>query len=393
MEEQKQIKRTMKFELLPDIPSEPASRKKLVVMRGTANRTTSHVKVENSAEEIASDSRYKRYNELLQNIYDAALVSDVSGRVVDANIRAVDHFLFSKEELRELSVFDVISGLDPAQMQTVVETLENERYVLITSAYCLRKGGTYFIAEISVTKLQLGTLHLCFFIRDITLRKQQEDMLLTEHNAIQNAGNGIAVSDIQGSLEYFNPALMQMWGYTDLAELAGHDVRALFADAAAVVGLMAAVQGEQQGWVGELKARRRDGSEFDVQVSGACNKDSEGEPVGMVFSFVDISDRKRADSAVREAERNRVMLESLGAACHHLGQPATVLLANMGIMQKRVTSEDPLVHELMQASIDAVETLGKILHKLNTVNEYKTTAYLEPSPDGSDPDGSRIIEI
>jgi hypothetical protein len=136
--------------------------------------------------------------------------------------------------------------------------------------------------------------------------------------------------------------------------------------------------------------RLLDGVAFDVQISAARNRNADGESVGCVFSLVDISDRKRAEDAERELERRRVMLESLGAACHHLGQPATVLLANLGIIQKRWEIDDEVVMELVQGSITAAETLGDILHKLNTVNEYRTTAYLE-RPDGSDFPENRIL--
>ena len=149
----------------------------------------------------------------------------------------------------------------------------------------------------------------------------------------------------------------------------------------------------QQMWTGDIHATRKDGTVFEVQISAACNRNSDGETVGAIFSFVDISDRNRAEQAELEADRRRVMLESLGAACHHLGQPATVLLANLGIMKKKLEdSPDVMVHELVDNSIKAMETLGEILHKLNTVNEYRTTKYLE-TPDGSDSASNRIIEI
>jgi PAS domain-containing protein len=157
--------------------------------------------------------------------------------------------------------------------------------------------------------------------------------------------------------------------------------------------MIAAVTGNPMAWSGDIRARRKGGVDFDIQVSAAVNRNSDGETVGGIFSFVDISDRKRADEAEREAERRRVMLESLGAACHHLGQPATVLLANLGIMKKKLEgNDDGLVHELVDGSIKAMETLGEILHKLNTVNEYKTTRYLE-NLDGLDSPSNRIIQI
>jgi len=141
-----------------------------------------------------------------------------------------------------------------------------------------------------------------------------------------------------------------------------------------------------------MRASRPNGEEFDVQVSAACNRNSDGEMIGIVFSFVDISDRKRAEEAQREAERHRVMLESLGAACHHLGQPATVLMANLELIRRRLAEAEPSVRQLVDASVESVQKLGEILQKLQAVNAYQTTQYVE----GERPDGayeSRILKI
>jgi len=95
----------------------------------------------------------------------------------------------------------------------------------------------------------------------------------------------------------------------------------------------------------------------------------------------------------KERARHNVMLESLGAACHHLGQPATVLLVNLGILQKKLPEEaDDFIKELVDSSISAAENLGETLHKLNTVNVYKTTQYLERG-EGEDSAENRILEI
>jgi PAS domain S-box-containing protein len=382
MPEQEKLSRTIRIDLIPDVPDIPT--KKGVVI---ATPTQRHRRMTQAWTKDASEDRY---NELLQSVYDAALICTLKGKIVDVNVRAIDFLLYSREELLDLNVFDVVSGSDDALLQSLYENLENERFTLI-SAYCVRKDGTYFPAEISVNKLRLGDTHLSFFVRDITVRRQSEEMLRTEHNAIQNSGNGIAVVDLDAMLEYINPAVAHMWGYDNPDELLGQDVRVLLGKTDAAAKMIAIVLSDHQTWVGELKAPRPGGGEFDVQISAACNRNTEGEPVGIVFSFVDISDRKRAEQAERDAERTRVMLESLGAACHHLGQPATVLLANLGIIQRRMKTDDPILSDLLNSSIEAVESLGEILHKLNTVNEYKTTQYLERVEGESQE--NRIIEI
>jgi len=393
MTDKEKLSQTMRIDLIPDVPAQPrkGGKKQIVI----ATPTRKHRRVQKQGTEQAQPSTVSSaesgYEELLQSLYDAAIITDLDGNIVNGNARAVEFLQYSREDLRHLMISDIVSGANESLLQTLSENLQDERFTLI-QAYCLRKDSTYFPSEIAVNKLSIGGDHLCFFLRDITLRRQAEEMLRTEHNAIQNARNGIAIISLDSSLEYVNPAVARMWGVDSPEQLVGQDVRVLFADQAKVDEVLNTVLGEQQAWLGELVARNVAEETFELQVSAACNRNSDGEEVGIVFSFVDIGDRKRAEEAERTAERHRVMLESLGAACHHLGQPATVLLANLGIMQTRIDESDELLTELITTSIDAAETLGEILHKLNTVNEYKTTQYLE-KPDGSDSVVNRILDI
>ncbi len=55
-------------------------------------------------------------------------------------------------------------------------------------------------------------------------------------------------------------------------------------------------------WSDEIKARRKDGSLFDVQVSAAMVRDREGNPVALTSTSIDITERKLAEEALRESE-------------------------------------------------------------------------------------------
>jgi PAS domain S-box-containing protein len=385
------LSQTMRIDLIPELPSESEAGKARVVIAAPTQRHRRSLSRGAEAPSPGADAAQSQYKELLQSLYDAAFVCDMTGKIVDFNARAVDFLLYTREELLSISILDIISGADESLMQKVAANLESERFTLI-QAYCVRKDRSFFPSEIAVNKLQIGKMHLCFFLRDTTVRRQEQEMLRTEHNAIQNSGNGIAIVNLSGLIEYANPAVAAMWAYSDPDELLGQDARILLSDPAAAGAMMSAVINGRQTWSGEMKARKKSQGEFDVQISAACNRNSDGEPVGIVFSFVDISDRKRAEGALQEADRQRVMLESLGAACHHLGQPATVLLANLGILQKRWNADDPALKDLVTSSIEAAELLGAILHKLNTVNQYRTMPYLERI-EGSDSPENRILEI
>jgi PAS domain S-box-containing protein len=391
MPEKDKLSQTMRIDLIPDVPgpSNVGHQRRIVVSTSELRGATTEG-VSPSSDDLAGGAEY--FHELFQSVYDGALITDLSGRVVDANVRAVDFFQYSRAELRGLTLFDLISGANELLIQTLWENLESERFALI-QAYCLRRDETCFPSEIAVNKLKLGTPHLCFFVRDITLRRREQEMLRTEHSALQNAGNGIAVADLEARIEYANPAAARMWGFASPEDMQGVDARLLLADPTEFSGVINGVMSDQQTWAGERRARMRDGAEFDTQISVTCNRNTDGEPVGFVLSFVDVSDRKRAQQAEREAERNRVMLESLGAACHHLGQPATVLLTNLGVMQARMATTDEMLKDLVDNSIHAAEILREILHRLNAVNEYKTMQYIKQAEGAGDQDSNRILAI
>ncbi len=211
---------------------------------------------------------------------------------------------------------------------------------------------------------------------DVPLRKSAEELLRAEHNALQNAASGIAIATIDGCLDYVNPALLDLWGYEASEELVGREVWELWAVSDGAEAMMQSILEDHQSWKGELVALKKDGTEFPVHVAAACNRDSGGDLTGMVFSFADITDRRRAEEAQREADRQKAMLATVGAACHHLGQPATVLMANLGLMARRIMPNDHEFKRLLQSSQEAAEELGRVLYELNTISDYKTTAYL-----------------
>jgi PAS domain S-box-containing protein len=383
----KRLSQTMRIDLIPDVPVEPVKGKRVIVTPPTRKFHKVEVKVPGATQAPFG------YQELLQSIYDAVLITDLSGRVVDANVRAIEFLFYERDELLNLSIFDIISGADESLLGTIWESLQNERHALL-QAYCIRKDRSYFPAEIAVNKIRLGDIRLCFFVRDITVRRQQEEMLRTEHMAIQNAGNGIAIANMEAKLEYVNPAVARMWGYKHPDELIGVDARDLILNQEKAEEMVQTVLVERKLWMAQTQAKRNDNQGiFDVQISAACNINSDGETIGMVMSLVDISDQKRAEQAIREAERTRVMLESLGAACHHLGQPATVILANMGMLSAKLKDiSDPMIRELIQSTLQASERLAEVLHKLNAANEYRTVCYIDDGGKSETP-GSRIVDI
>jgi phosphoglycerate-specific signal transduction histidine kinase len=82
-----------------------------------------------------------------------------------------------------------------------------------------------------------------------------------------------------------------------------------------------------------------------------------------------------------EAERHRAMIQTLGATCHHIGQPATVLQLRLKLLQKLATDQEEI--QEIDACIQAVQSIADILHQLQRVSEFRTVPYVqtENAPD------------
>lgn len=104
-------------------------------------------------------------------------------------------------------------------------------------------------------------------------------------------------------------------------------------------------------------------------------------PEELERAVVNAIERVRLQSIVRtqqasllEAERQRVMLESLGLACHQIGQPATILKEYLGLVHQRVT--DAGLKDMLASCIAASDKINEVLRQLQQVSHYRTAPYI-----------------
>jgi len=90
-----------------------------------------------------------------------------------------------------------------------------------------------------------------------------------------------------------------------------------------------------------------------------------------------------------EAERHRVMIQTLGAACHHLSQPVTVLRTCMVMIKRRDDLSSETRDAIMKA-FSAIETVCDILWKMNHVSKFSTEPYLNTFASG---DNNEILKL
>jgi len=146
---------------------------------------------------------------------------------------------------------------------------------------------------------------------DITERVQADQALRESEEKFravaQTAADGIISADADGNITYFNTAAESLFGYP-AAEVMGRPLTFLMPDrfrASHKRGLQhfrSTGEARLLGKTSELAGRRKDGSEFPLDLSLATWKTGDGQ---MAFTGIlrDITRRKQAEEALRESEQ------------------------------------------------------------------------------------------
>jgi two-component system, NarL family, sensor histidine kinase UhpB len=165
-----------------------------------------------------------------------------------------------------------------------------------------------------------GKIHEVVLVHeDITKRREAEEERRRAEDKyrsiFENAVEGIFQTTVEGRFATANPAMARMFGYESSEELLG---------AISSIGDQLYVEPERRreftrlmvrdGFVSSFEAQllRKDGTPVWISANARAVYDDEGEVVGYEGTVEDITERKRAEEAlreIREAERRRIARE------------------------------------------------------------------------------------
>jgi len=131
-------------------------------------------------------------------------------------------------------------------------------------------------------------------------RKKAEEGIRVFSNTIASSINAVAIADLEGNLTYVNKSFLRMWDYDDEKEVLGKNAVEFWQVAEEAVEVMQKAL-DKEGWIGELIAKRKDGSTFDVLLSASVVRDEAGRPICRSGSFIDVTERKQAEEGMKRA--------------------------------------------------------------------------------------------
>jgi len=192
-------------------------------------------------------------------------------------------------------------------------------------------------------------------MQDITERKQAAATQRLQAAALESVANGIVITNIDGTVEWVNPAFTALTGYT-LDEAKGRNprdlVRSGLYDNLFYAGMWATILAGQV-WRGEITNRRKDGSLYVEEQTITPVRDEQGRISHFVGVKQDITARRRA-----EAEREQ-LLKTTQAQAEQLAQimrsvPEGILLLDA---DQRILLANPLAETYLTQHLASAEVL------------------------------------
>jgi PAS domain S-box-containing protein len=267
-----------------------------------------------------SEDGRARYRSLLEASPDAMVVVSPNGEIVLLNAQAEKQFAYRRDELLGQDVKSIIpegfaERLIADGTRTAAEALAQQIGTGI-ELNGRRKDGSQFPIEIMLSPLESpeGTL-VTAAIRDVTEHKNAEkhlaQMEARYRGLLEAAPDAMVVVNRNGEIVLLNVQAEKQFGYRR-DELLGRKVKSIipegFAERLIADGTRTAAEAlaQQIGTGIELNGRRKDGSEFPIEIMLSPLESAEG--ILVTAAIRDITERKRVEDALRDSEeRFRLM--------------------------------------------------------------------------------------
>jgi PAS domain S-box-containing protein len=264
---------------------------------------------------------------LLESAPDAIVIVDRYGGIVLVNAQTEKLFGYPRDELLGATVEKLVPERFRARHPKHRATFFSEPNVRAMGSglelYGLRKDGSEFPIEISLSPLETedGTL-VSSAIRDITARRKAEERF---KGLLESAPDAMVIMGRDGRILLINAQTEKLFGYAR-DELIGQWVEMLVPERfrkhhpAHRGGYFANPKVRAMGSGLDLYGRRKDGTEFPIEISLSPLETEEGPIVSSAIR--DVSERKKAE------EKFRGLLEGAPDAVVIVNRDGTILLVN-----------------------------------------------------------------
>ncbi len=282
------------------------------------------------AEEALRHSE-QRFRSLIENSTDAIALAKADGTILYASPAAGRILGIPSDSLIGKSTF---SGIHPDDLERAKQAFDEVRrhpgMSLVSQFRFRHKDGTWRWIEGTGTNMleEPSVRAMVANYRDMTERRRTEEALQAERDFAQRIlttlGEGLTVTDADGRFEYVNPAYARMVGYRhqDLIGKTPKDVTV--PEDHIVLAQQSARRQTGESTSYETLLKHLDGHEIPVLIT-AVPRWHDGTKAS-IAAIADLTERKRAEQALRESEqRFRSLIENASDGIVLVAEDGTIL--------------------------------------------------------------------
>lgn len=301
-------------------------------------------------EDITQQKEAEEALQLVQAIVDRASVGifviSPDGSIQNVNEHACKSLGYTREELCRMTILEIDPFLSAEKWIEHRNMVEEEKVKRFETVH-RRKDGSTFPVEVLVNLLEFnGSEYSVSFARDITDRKEAEEASKNAEGALleserrfrelfDDAPVGYHELDSEGRIVRVNRTELNLLGYS-AEEMLGHYVWEFVKDhELSRVAVLKKLSGEQPPARGyEREFCRKDGSLVQFLVEDRMLFDSSKRVVGIRTTLEDITERKKAEEALKEAEEHfRRLFENIAIGLYRTTPDGRILFGNPALVK------------------------------------------------------------
>lgn len=203
--------------------------------------------------------------------------------------------------------------------------------------------------------------------RDIRRRKETEKALKESEakfrGVFETSRDFMYISSIDGKIIEYNPSAKEFFGYSD-EEITDLSILDLYQDPEDRVALLEKLKAEGFVQNYELQLKKKDGSLIEALATIVVRRDSDGNLIGFQGSVKDITQMRRLEQQLVQAEKLSGLGTMISGIAHELNNPLTAIMGNAELlsMGRTITNrEKRSLDVILQESSRAAKIVNGLL--------------------------------